>query len=405
MVVRKSNIAFIVAFLLIFFLLTSRLFAASKVWTGTWATAPQLVEPHNMPPAPGLTDNTIRQIVRVSVGGDVIRVRFSNVFGNDSVIMKSVSIAESKGESAINAGSLKKLTFNGRHSVSLLSGQTMVSDPVSFKLKPGSLIAITISYSKVPADITGHPGSRTTSYILNAENDLTAVFNGATTTDHWYFINGIDVLTSKKAGAIAVLGNSIADGRGSGINKQNRWPDVLSAKLLICKKTHQTGVLNLGIGGNCVVSGGLGPTAMNRFDRDILSQYNVKWLIISIGVNDIGSIRTAEEVPVLVGNLIRSYIQMIDKAHAKGIKVYGATILPFAKSFYDKDFRLVARNEVNKWIRESGKFDAVIDFDVLMRNPTDSEAILPDVHDGDFLHPNQEGYKKMGEYVNPDLFR
>ena len=154
-----------------------------------------------------------------------------------------------------------------------------------------------------------------------------------------------------------------------------------------------------------MLRGGLGPTALNRFDADILSQSNVKWLIISIGVNDIGGIRNAADAPKIVDALKNAYITMIEKAHAKGIKVYGATVLPFAKSFYDTDFRLEARDQINEWIRTSGKFDAVIDFDALMRNPDDVATILPDVHTGDFLHPNEAGYDKMGKYIDLQLFK
>jgi Lysophospholipase L1 and related esterases len=165
------------------------------------------------------------------------------------------------------------------------------------------------------------------------------------------------------------------------------------------------GVLNLGIGGNCVLNGGLGPTALSRFEHDILSQSNVRWLVILEGINDIGSIRTAEEAPKMAQDLIAAYSSMIDKAHARGIKVYGATILPFAKSFYDKDFRLAARDTVNAWIRTSGRFDAVIDFDKLMRDPKDVQTVLPNVHSGDFLHPNELGYRMMREFVDLKLFK
>jgi lysophospholipase L1-like esterase len=162
--------------------------------------------------------------------------------------------------------------------------------------------------------------------------------------------------------------------------------------------------LNLGIGGNCVVQGGQGQPAVVRFDRDILSQNNVKWLIISEGINDIGGIRDSIVAPQVTRNLIKAFIEMIDKAHAKGIKVYGATILPFAKSFYDKDFRQPVRDTVNNWIRTSGRFDAVIDFDKVMTDPTNSKALLPDLQSGDFLHPNEAGYKRMGEAIDMKLF-
>jgi lysophospholipase L1-like esterase len=377
----------------------------SKIWTGTWATAPMLVEPNNMPPEPGLTNNTLRQIVRVSIGGDVVRVRFSNIFGKQPVCLKSVAIAVSKGAGAIEVSSQAILKFDGKKQAVMPAGSEVVSDPLKFKLAPGSQLAITIAFGETSATTTGHPGSRTTSYILTGDQMASADFSGAIPTDHWYVITGIDVLSSSPAGAIAVLGNSITDGRGSGTNMQNRWPDILSARLLKNPTTSNLGVLNLGIGGNCVVRGGLGPTALSRFDRDVLSLDNVKWLIILEGINDIGGIRVPEDAPKMAQSLIEAYSQMIDKAHAKGIKVYGATILPFAKSFYDKDFRQQARDTVNEWIRNSGRFDAVIDFDVLMRQPEDPKTILPDLHDNDFLHPNQAGYKKMGDAINLDLFK
>jgi lysophospholipase L1-like esterase len=378
---------------------------AGKIWTGTWSTAPQLVEPNNMPPTPGLANNTFRQIVRVSIGGNIVRLRLSNVFSKEPVTLKSVAIAVAKEGSVVEESTQTKLKFEGKSEVTMLPGTQIVSDPLKFKLAPGSRLAITMAFGDVSATITGHPASRTTSYILTGDNVLSPDFAGAIPTDHWYIINGIDVQTSKNAGAVAVLGNSITDGRGSGTNKQNRWPDIFSQRLLENKATRNIGVLNLGIGGNCVVRGGLGPTALNRFDRDILSQNNVKWLIITIGVNDIGGIRTAEETSKVVENLISAYTQLIDKAHAKGIKVYGATILPFAKSFYDTDFRLQARDKVNEWIRTSGHYDAVIDFDALMRQSDNPKTILPDVHSGDFLHPNEAGYEKMGRFVDLGLFK
>lgn len=379
-------------------------FSENSNWVGTWSTAPQLVEPHNMPPQPGLSDNTIRQIVQVSIGGEILRFKFSNAFSNSPVEIKSVAIAESTENSSINILTQEILKFNNNQNATINPGEELFSDPVKFKLKPGSKLAITIYFGKTAPDVTGHPGSRTTSYILAGNNIESADFSDAIKTDHWYSISGIDVLTRKDSKAIAVLGNSITDGRGSGTNMQNRWPDILAGRLLKNEKTSNIGVLNLGIGGNCVLRGGLGPTALERFDRDILSQSSVQWLIILEGINDIGTINSENEAESIAKELISAYDEMIKKAHEKNILVYGATILPFAKSFYDTPHRQKSRDIVNEWIRNSGRFDAVIDFDEIMRNPNDEKTILPDMHDGDFLHPNEAGYRRMGEGVELKLF-
>lgn len=378
--------------------------ATDLVWTGSWATAPQAVEPNNMPPAPGLAHNSFRQIIRVSLGGKIVRLKFTNLFSKSTITLKSVGIAVSKGGSLIDKKTSKLLKFNGKKEVVLAPNSELYSDEVQFSLVPGSRLAITICYGEVPADLSGHPASRTTSYLLAGNKSTVADFSNAVPADRWYTINRLEVLAAKTAGAIAVLGNSIADGRGSGISKQNRWPDVFSDRLLKNPATSQRGVLNLGIGGNCVLLGGLGQTALKRFDRDILSQSNVKWLIVSIGINDIGGCRSAEAATKVAEDLIAAYIQIIAKARAQGMKVYGAPILPFGKSFYDADYRQSAWVTVNNWIRTSRQFDAVIDFEPAMHNPEIPNSLLPNVHDGDLLHPNQLGYQLMGEAIDLKLF-
>jgi len=375
-------------------------------WVGTWATAQMLVEPNNMPPAPGLTDNTLRQIIRVSIGGERIRLRFSNIFSDQPTVLKSVSIANVVEGAVIDGKSQKTLSFNGNAGITMNPQQEVFSDTFDFALQPGQLLAITIHYGATSQKTSGHSGSRTTSYILQGDQLNNVDFAGAVKTDHWYSIMGVDVIAPKKSATIVCLGNSITDGRGSGTNKQNRWTDILSARLLENKATENIGVLNLGIGGNCVVRGGLGPTALDRFDRDVLSQEGVKWLVLLEGINDIGGIRKAEDATVRAEELIAAYKVMIDKAHAKGIKVYGCTILPFAKSFYDAPFKQEARDIVNAWIRNKNSgFDAVIDFDKAMVSEPGSKTILPNMHDNDFLHPNELGYKRMGDVIDIELFK
>jgi len=374
-------------------------------WVGTWSTAPQLVEPGNMPPEPGLSNNTLRQVVRVSLGGDSLRVRFTNEFSTSLVTLLAAQIAVSRGGSAIDASTVKELKFNGHPEVTMNPGVAITSDPVSFALEPRMDIAITIFFGETSPDVTGHPGSRTTSYLLAGNDTSVSDFSGSVPTDHWYMISGIDVKASERAAAVAILGNSITDGRGSGTNKQNRWPDILSEHLLNNPRTQYVAVLNLGIGGNCVLKNCLGPSAVDRFDRDILNQQGVRWVIIFEAINDIGQTQDSIAASQVAKDLMAAYERMIDLAHTKDIEVYGATILPFGKSFYYTGYRETARNTVNNWIRNSGRFDAVIDFDLVLRDPEDTLCLLPAVHSGDFLHPNEEGYKIMGEAVDLKLFR
>jgi hypothetical protein len=257
-----------------------------KTWVGIWATARQLVEPNNMPPAPGLSNNTLRQVVCVSIGGKKLRLKFSNEFGKSPLILRLVQIAASKGGAVIDQSTTKALRFNGKTEVTLEPGTELTSDPISFHLNPRMEVAITIVFGETSATLTGHPGSRTTSYLLAGNNTKTDVdFTNATKTDHWYVINGIEVEATKPAAAVVTFGDSITDGRGSGTNKQNRWPDVLAMSLLKNQETEQVGVLNMGIGGNAVLSGGMGPTALSRFEHDVLRQNGVRWVIIMEGVN------------------------------------------------------------------------------------------------------------------------
>ena len=205
--------------------------------------------------------------------------------------MKSVQIAVSTGGSTINLPTNEELRFSGNAEVTMNAGAAVTSDPIAFQLTPRMDVAITIYYGQTSTTVTGHPGSRTTSYIIAGNTTTTTDFTGAVTTDHWYNINAIDVLAPSTAACVAILGNSITDGRGSTTNMQNRWPDVFSERLLEDSSTQHVGVLNMGIGGNCVLSGGLGPTGVSRFDRDILQQQGVRWAIIFEGVNDIGGVQ------------------------------------------------------------------------------------------------------------------
>ncbi|MEJ2615217.1 MAG: SGNH/GDSL hydrolase family protein [Ignavibacteriaceae bacterium] len=380
---------------------TDSVYSINEEWVGTWSTAPQLVEPRNNPPSPGLSHNSLRQVVHVSLGGDSLRVRFSNEFSSSSVTMNAVNIAVSEDSSVIDPGTEQILKFSGKPEVTILPGSAIISDPFRFKLKPLSNVTITIYFGDTSPDVTGHPGSRTTSYILPGDKVAATDFRGAIKIDHWYIIRGIDVMAPKTAAAVAVLGNSITDGRGSGTNKQNRWPDELARRLQENPETREVAVLNEGIGGNCVLRACLGPSALSRFDRDVINQS----LIILEGINDIGQVHTAEAAEKVAGDLIEAYKNMIEKAHANDILVYGATLMPFGGSFYDNPYSEEAWKKVNQWIRSSGKFDAVIDLDKALRDPANPLHMLPDADSGDHLHPSEKGHRMMAEAVDLTLFK
>lgn len=375
----------------------------AKKWVGTWSTGVQLVETRNNPPSTGLTGNSLRQVVRVSIGGEALRVKFSNEYSKSPVTMHSVQIAASTGGSVINLSTNLKLTFNGKQEVTMEPGTTITSDPVAFKLQPRMDVAITIYFGDTSPDITGHPGSRTNSFLLSGNNASVTDFSGSAITEHWYVINGIDVQAASTSSCIAILGNSITDGRGSTTNMQNRWPDLLSERLLANPATNQVGILNLGIGGNCVLKDCLGTAGINRYERDILKQAGVKSVIIFEGVNDIGGVRSADAATSVASGLIAAYQMMIDSAHSRGLKIYGATITPFKGNGYYNQYSEVCRTEVNGWIRGSGRFDAVFDFDKVVRSPADTTSLVSS-NQNDGLHPDLEGFKKMADCIDLKLF-
>ena len=377
-------------------------FVANSVWgqnfVTTWATAEQLTEPHNLPPDPGLSGNSLRQIVQVSIGGKALRLRLSNEFSDEVVEIEGIEIATalSAGESSdVDDGTTTPLLFGGSRSVKIAAGGTVASDVVKFRLNPRQNVAITIHYGQCSNKVvTGHPGSRTTSYLASGN---TSDFAGAVETNHWCTINAIDVVAGKKANAIAILGNSITDGRGSTTNQQDRWPDQMSRELLKHKATKNTAVLNFGIGGNCVVRGGLGQPAAKRYMRDLFGQQGVKYIILFEGTNDLGGskdgAKTAEEV-------VGVFKEIIGEARSRGIKVYGATITPAGKSFYDKESHRTGRALINRWIRTEADLDGVIDFDRLVQDPDNPEVMQSRfLYENDWLHLNAIGYEEMGRFA------
>jgi lysophospholipase L1-like esterase len=374
--------------------------SATGHWVGTWACGPQLTETGNLPPPPGLTGNTLRQVIHVSIGGGQLRLRLSNAYGDGPVTMSSVHLAASSGASTIDPGTDQALTFSGASSVTVPMGQSVVSDAFAYPLAALSTLAITVHFDAVPVAITGHPGSRTTSYLQTGDAVTASSLPGAATADHWYFVTGLDVMAVGSSAAVVTLGDSLTDGRGSTTNGNDRWPDDLAHRLAANAPTSGVAVLNEGIGGNAVVSGGLGPTAVQRFAGDVLGQSGVRWLIVLEGVNDIG----AASGQAVATNLIAAFGSFVDKAHGAGITAYGVPILPFGGSSYDTPDHQTARQTVNDWIRTSGKFDAVIDLETIVRDPANPANLLPAYDSGDHLHLDPAGYQAMAGAIDLSLF-
>lgn len=376
-------------------------------WVGTWAAAPQLGDPGNAPPAPGFSDSTLRQIVHVSIGGDQIRVRFTNAFGAGPLSMSSAHVALGAGGSAIKPESDRALTFADQPSVTIPPGALVYSDALDFALAPLSDVVVTIHVAGAPNGVTTHPGSRETSYLAAGDLVSAATLPSPAQTDHWYFLNGIDVLAKRSAATVVTLGDSITDGRNSTTNGNGRWPDDLARRLVANKGTANIGVLNEGIGGNRILHDGLGPNALARFDRDVAAQDGVRWVIVFDGVNDIGTAAAAathNEKPATAQDIIAAYEQIILRAHAHGIRAIGATITPFGESFYSSPTAEAARQTVNTWIRTSGKFDAVIDFDAAVRDPKNPTHLLAAADSGDHLHAADAGYRMMADAIDLTLF-
>ena len=376
-------------------------YSLAQNWVGTWATAPQTVVRSFMPYNNCMTNRSVRQVVKVSIGGNVIRLKLSNIYSMQPVEIRSIYIAHAKDSFAIDAKTAQYFKFGNSYKTVIPAGKQIVSDALKFNLRNLERVAITINYTSAPEIPTVHMGSRTTSYIMKGVTNAHSNFAKAFRENHWYNISGIDVYTmSNNMSAIAIIGNSITDGKCSTDNAQNRWPDVMSEMLQLKHKITNQGVLNLGIGNNRVtVPGGFGALAKERFDRDILMQNGVKKVIIFEGVNDIGAARNGSSETV-ARQIIESIQGMVKKAKARKMKVYLGTITPFKGAGYYTHFHEAARLYVNDWIRSQAKnVNGILDFAKLLQDPNDDRRMKREYASSDWLHPNPTGYKAMGIYA------
>lgn len=382
-------------------------------WVGSWASSQQVPEPENALSPEDLRDATLRQIVHLSAGGNTLRVHLSNAFGAAPLHLASVHVAHpvSSSASAIEPATDQPLTFSGQPDVIIPAAADFISDPLVYPLRPGSDLAISIHFEDPPQQQTGHPGSHAVSYLVHGNLVSAADLPNPKKFEHWYQLSAVDVTAGAAAFSIVTLGDSITDGHGSTTNGNDRWPDVLARRLQTAG-LRNIGVLNQGIGGNHLLTDGLGPNALARFDRDVLAQTAVRHLIVLEGINDLGALArtngaTPPEHAALVQHIIAAYEQIIVRAHAGKLRVFGGTITPYVGSdYYHPGAASEAdRQAVNSWIRAPGHFDAVIDFDKVTRDPAHPDRLLPSFDCGDHLHPSPSGYAAMANAIPLAIFQ
>jgi lysophospholipase L1-like esterase len=376
-------------------------------WTGAWAASQQIPEPHNALPPDALRDATLRQVVHLSLGGDQLRIRVSNAFGSSPLLFSSVHVARARAGGAIDPATDRVVTFAGTRQALAPAGAEYWSDPIPLPVASGADLAVSIHFDAPPEVQTGHPGSHATAFLAPGDQTADAVLRDGRTVEHWFQLSGVDVEGPRGAFAVVAMGDSITDGHGATTDGDDRWPDGLARRLAAAGRP--IGVLNAGIGGNRVLADGLGPSALARVDRDLLSQTGVRTLILLEGINDLGVLTrdgpvSVEQHHALVAGVIAGYAQIIRLAHAHQIRVLGGTILPDGgTAYYHPDAQNEAdRQALNAWIRAAGHFDGVIDFDARMRDPQHPDRLRPAYDSGDHLHPSPSGYRAMAEAIPLD---
>jgi lysophospholipase L1-like esterase len=429
--------AFVASILTAYTELVAQSGGSNDHWVGTWATAVVSRDPRPQPPAapqgqaqaapaqgqaapqgqpaagggqaqppqPQLNFNnqTIRQIVHTSIGGDRVRVVLSNVFGTAPFSIGAANVAVRDKDSAIVGASSRPLTFSGQKSMTIPAGAAITSDPVSLAVAPLSDLAIDLylpgNTETGTSPLTTHTGANQTSYVSPTGNHTgTAQIPVQTTTRSWFFLARVEVMAPASVGAIAAIGDSITDGARSSADTNNRWPDQLARRLV--GANIKMGVLNLGIGGNRLLLDGVGPNALARFDRDVLMESGVTHVVLFEGINDIR--RTTPGVAA--ADLIAAHQQLVDRAHSRGLKVIGALLTPFEGSVYTPENE-AKRQELIKFIRTSKLYDGVIDFDAAVRDPGQPTRLTPALDSDDHIHPNDKGYQAMGNIINLELFK
>jgi lysophospholipase L1-like esterase len=402
---RCCRLAAFVAFVFAVPALSLAQTAPHPQWVGTWATAPMLADGgFNVRPLSGVT---LREIVHISAGGAEIRVRFTNAYGTDPLIVSDAHVALSAGSAAIQPGTDHAVTFGGATTVNIPSGAELFSDPVAFAVQPLSNLVVSFYLpSQVMRAETYHSFADQDNFIATGDVSTAPDLADATKMFSWYFLDGVDAEAVDGSQAIVTLGDSITDGAHSTENANQRWPDILAARLNADSNLKNVSVLNVGIGGNRVLNEVAGPSALSRVDRDVLSQSGVRYVIVLESINDIGRLAhlATPYDDITAAQLEMALKQIADDAHEHGIKAIGATLTPYGGAGYSSDKGEQVREAVNDWIRTSGTFEGVVDFDKATQDPANPTHFNPAYDSGDHLHPKDAGYKAMADSIDLSLF-
>jgi lysophospholipase L1-like esterase len=370
-----------------------------RVWLTSWGASPS-------DGAKGLSSQTIREHVRLTLGGDRVRIRLSNRFGTQSLVVGPVHVALHGSGASIVPGTDRPVTFSGGPTSTIAAGALAVSDPVRLDVAALQEVSVSIYLRGNSEKLTIHELGLQTAYI-SPKGDFTAsaTLPVARTSLSRYLLSAVEVLASSGGDAIVTLGDSITDGFQSTVDANRRWPDFLAERLRAQTRRNPISVVNQGISGNRLLHDNVGPSALERFDRDVIAQPGVRWSIVLLGINDIG---LPAPIAVTADDIIGAHKQLILRAHAARLKIYGCTLTPFEGTIFPGYFtpaKEVMRAAVNQWIRTSGAYDAVIDFDAAIRDPSHPTRMLPAYDSGDHLHPNDVGYQVMANAVDLKLFR
>ena len=386
----------------------------TPLWLGAWASSQAVPAGADALDTADLHDVTLRQTVHLTAGGSALRIKISNALGSEPLHITAAHVARSLSPAtgSIDAATDRPLTFAGNADVTVPAGAEYLSDPVALPVSRFADIAVSLHFDAIPAGQTSHIASHQNSFLGHGDQTAQADLDGAKKFDHWFFLSGVEVAAAPGTGVVVALGDSITDGTASTTNGNDRWPDVLARRLAAAKGMPALAVLNSGIGGNRILAEGRGPSAMARFTREVLAQPAIRYLIVLEGINDLRRAdmepaRPASEHEAHVRRILAAYQQIIGQAHAHGIRVMGATVTPDLDAVYSQPTVLdrpsaaheADRQAINSWIRNSGAFDTVVDFDAVVRDPQRPDHLLPAFDSGDHIHPNPAGYQAMAETI------